>query len=107
MNNVYYNPEECGLKIVGSLDEADLSYEFNTLIVLESNQNGKLYWATSSGCSCPTPFEEYHFRNDDEHNLSVLNEETLDNFLSAVKSFPISPDEKQSLIRKVKYRLNK
>lgn len=107
MNNIYYDPENCGLKLVGSLDQADLCYEFNTLIVLESNQSGKLYWATSSGCSCPTPFEEYHFRNDDDNDLNALNEQTLDSFISAVKEFPISADEKQNIIRKVKYRLNK
>lgn len=105
--NPYYDTKECGLTLIDTLDQADMSYEFNTMIVVESNQSKKLYFASSCGCSCPTPFEEYHFRNDDDHNLNVLNNETLDQFINVVKNFPVSVDERQSVIRKVKYRLNK
>jgi hypothetical protein len=107
MHNIYYNPENCGLTIVGSLDEHDLSYEFNTLLVVEATQSGKLYWARSSGCSCPTPFEEYFYVSDKENDLNKLNKETLASFISEVKTFPVPSDERQSLIAKVKYRLNK
>ncbi len=107
MSNVYYNPEQCGLKIIDTLDESGLSYEFNTLTIFEAIQNGKIYWAQSSGCSCPTPFEEYHFSDENDHNLNEVNEQTLDSFINTVKTFPASVDERNSAIRKVKYRLKK
>lgn len=107
MHNIYYNTKECGLKQVDCLDQSDLSYEFNTLLVVEETQSGKMYWAQSSGCSCPTPFEEYSFTSVNEHNLNELNKETLNTFLNEVKNFPVSMDERQSMIRKVRYRLNK
>ncbi len=106
MSNVYYNPEQCGLNLVGVLDDAKLSYEFDTLIVLEATQDGKLYWARDSGCSCPTPFEDYRFGNG-ETNLEELNKETLSQFITSVDSFPASPDERRDLIRKVEDRLKK
>ncbi|MES2211643.1 MAG: hypothetical protein V4490_00670 [Pseudomonadota bacterium] len=107
MHNIYYNPESCGLNQVGCLDEADLSYEYNTLIVVEEIQSGKMFWAQDSGCPCPTPFEDYRFVSADDNNLSALNKETLDSFINEVKNFPATLDERQSLIRKVKYRLSK
>lgn len=105
MHNIYYDPEKCGLEIVGVLDEDDLSYEFNTLIVLRATESKKLYWAQSSGCSCPTPFEEYSYVSDIEHNLSELNRESLETFVNEVRNFPVSMDERQKLITSVRRRL--
>lgn len=107
MSNIYYDTEKLGLAQVGCLDEANLSYEFNTLLVIEEIQSGKMFWAHSSGCSCPTPFEEYSFASVNDNNLEALNKETLDTFLNVVKNFPATQEERHSLIRKVKYRLNK
>jgi hypothetical protein len=107
MNNIYYDTEKCGLNQIGLLDEADLSYEFNTLLVVEVIQSKKLYWATSSGCSCPVPFEEWSYVSDEDNNLNVLNKETLESFIRGVSNFPATLDERQSLISNVKERLNK
>jgi hypothetical protein len=107
MSNIYYNPEECGLKIIDTLDESGLSYEFNTLIVVEATQSGKLYYARSSGCSCPTPFEEYTFVSDERNDLNAITRDTVDSFVKEVREFPVSPDERQKCIRKVRTRLNK
>jgi hypothetical protein len=56
MNNIYYNPESCGLEIFAEEDIGG-SYEFDTLCVWREKKTGFLYWAQDSGCSCPTPFE--------------------------------------------------
>ena len=58
-DNVWYDPEAFGLSVVGSADEPGLSYEFNTFAVWRRNEDGALFCASSIGCSCPTPFEEY------------------------------------------------
>lgn len=57
--NVYYEPESCGLRLVASL-EKDLSYEYDTIILVQCAQTGSLWLCHDAGCSCPTPFEEVH-----------------------------------------------
>lgn len=84
--NVYYNTENCGLEIFAEIS-ADLSYEFDILLVLKDKQTGKLYFAQDSGCSCPTPFEDYYYKMDGETNLEVLNKQTLEDFKNAVKNW--------------------
>jgi hypothetical protein len=58
MNNVYYNPENFGLKVIGQYDFSSGSYEFDTRIFW-ADENGAVYTARDAGCSCPTPFEGY------------------------------------------------
>lgn len=89
--NPYYEPEEMGLEIVSQLDEQNLDYEFNTLCLWKEISTGNLYWAHSSGCSCPTPFEEY----DTIASLTPLTLQTRDLFDRAVRDFPASPCDRQ------------
>lgn len=91
--NPYYNPETMGLKILGTLDE-DLDYEFNTLVVWQETATKKLYYATDSGCSCPTPFEDYTTID----SLTPVNDQTRSNFENEVKNFPVSGPEKTELL---------
>ncbi len=55
--NPYYNPEKLDLELL-SFDEPNLSYEYNTLCFWVT-KDGRVYSASDSGCSCPTPFEGY------------------------------------------------
>jgi hypothetical protein len=55
--NPYYNPEKLDLEM-SSYNDPNLSYEFNTLCFW-ATKNGQIYSASDSGCSCPTPFENY------------------------------------------------
>lgn len=59
MNDVYYSPEKFGLTTVGQIDWEEPDYSFNMTVVWK-DKDGKLYWASDSGCSCPSPFEDYH-----------------------------------------------
>lgn len=61
MSNVYYDPEAFGLTMVDSLDIAG-SYEFDIFAVWTDGK--RLYWASDTGCSCPTPFENFHSTAD-------------------------------------------
>lgn len=58
-NNVYSNPEKHGLRFVAEIGDEAAAYTFDEIVVWQSLKNGKLYWATDSGCSCPLPFEGY------------------------------------------------
>lgn len=58
--NIYYDPEKFGLVIVDVIELTDEQYQFDTLVIWRELETEKLYWARDSGCSCPTPFENYH-----------------------------------------------
>ena len=60
-NNPYYHPEKMGLSTVAEFDSAD-SYEFDKFVVWTDGK--ALFWATDSGCSCPTPFEDINNLGD-------------------------------------------
>lgn len=56
--DVYYQPEAFGLTKVAEVNWYYESYEFD-LTVVWKDKEGNFYWARDSGCSCPSPFEEY------------------------------------------------
>lgn len=56
MKNIYYTPEEYGLKVVGVIDTGG-SYEFDMTVVLK-DEDDNLFYVQDAGCSCPTPFED-------------------------------------------------
>lgn len=78
MRNIYYNPEDYGLEIIESLADEDLSYEFDIFLIFRDKKSKKLYYAQDSGCSCPSPFEDYGKIDD----LSKLNITSLPKFKS-------------------------
>ena len=84
--NVYYNPGASGLELVHTYDQDNLSYEYNTFIILRDVKNGNLFWARDSGCSCPTPFEDYYY-NENGHNLNPITKETVDELERELKDF--------------------
>lgn len=57
MKNIYYYPEDYDLTVVAEIDNGE-SYEFDKVVVWK-HKDGTLYWQEDSGCSCPTPFEDY------------------------------------------------
>lgn len=61
--NPYYNPENLGLQLEAEYDLYGEAYEFSLVIVLR-DQDGTLWGAFDSGCSCPTPFEDHTFPTD-------------------------------------------
>ena len=55
--NPYNYPENRQVTLVVSKDVAD-EYEFDIFAVW-ADAEGNFYYARDSGCSCPTPFEDY------------------------------------------------
>jgi hypothetical protein len=58
-HNAYNSPEKLGLTILGQLYDPNSYYDFHDLIVWAHN-DGRIFYATDSGCSCPSPFEDYN-----------------------------------------------
>ena len=55
--DVYYQPEHFGLTVVKEIDAGE-AYEFD-LYLLWKHEDGRFFYASDSGCSCPSPFEDY------------------------------------------------
>lgn len=56
--DVYNTPENFDLTVLGGLGDPEASYSFNYLMVWE-HKDGRIFYASDSGCSCPSPFEDY------------------------------------------------
>lgn len=94
--NVYYDPAACGLELVAVLD-ADLSYEFDIMLAVKSEDG--VYLAHDVGCSCPTPFEDVRSLGD---MTLVRTGPEVEAFVKANESYrPWSVDEVRDFVRKV------
>lgn len=82
-DNVYYSPEKFGLEIIGSLCDPDACWSFDDLIVWK-HEDGRLFYATDSGCSCPSPFED--FKGIDDLTEITDDAESWTDFQEAVES---------------------
>ncbi|KKL15275.1 hypothetical protein LCGC14_2507210 [marine sediment metagenome] len=63
--NIYYSPEKFGLEVFAEFEYSDACYQFDTRVVWK-DKNGQLWTAADCGCSCPTPFEDFHLDNIDK-----------------------------------------
>jgi hypothetical protein len=57
-DNLYSDPGKLGLEVVGEAGDELASYSFD-MFVIWRDERGNLYHASDSGCSCPSPFEDY------------------------------------------------
>lgn len=55
--------KEKELLFVAEIDRSDQSYCFDSLRVVKS-EDGRYFYGTDSGCSCPSPFENFHRESD-------------------------------------------
>ena len=81
MSNIYYNPEDFGLELVGEFEWTEPCWSFDTLAVWKEGR-GRYWIGEDSGCSCPSPFE----------NITDINE--LD-----------GPYTKEGLRKRIDYRI--
>lgn len=106
--SIYYSPESRGLITFDELHEDDLSYEFNIIWIARHVDSGELFWAHDSGCSCPTPFENYEFSFINgvlNTNMYQLRHDTFDSFEEEVLKFPVTRGRAMDVIWKVKHSL--
>jgi len=101
MSNTYDNPEDFGLEIVKTLDQPDLRYEFNMLVIWKSKE-GKLFYAEDSGRSYPSPFDHFN----DMEGLTEITKANFDVFTKSVNDFPVPEDEKHQTIEHIKTLLS-
>lgn len=75
MGSINYSPEDYGLTLVKEIDDPEAFYSFD-MFCLWRHTDGRLFYATDSGCSCPMPFEEYNAAED----LTLLTNDSFDEF---------------------------
>lgn len=66
-NNVYYYPENFDppLRKVAEVDAFEPDYSFDIFLVVQVVEDGRVFVASDSGCSCPAPFEDHNSLADD------------------------------------------
>lgn len=56
--DVYYQPEAFGLTILGTIERYEPDYSFDFVVVF-LHEDGRIFAGQDSGCSCPSPFEDF------------------------------------------------
>ena len=113
-------PHIRNFKQIATIYEPNLSYELRELGVFLHEPAGKIWWAETSGCSCPSPYEEFWIDSGTlNSNMNILVPETLLEFEGVVMNFckendnstdrfcggPVSPEEKQKMLQIVRDHL--
>lgn len=78
--DVYHQPEHFGLTQIGEIDDPFGCYSFDYIVVWQ-HEDGRLFWAEDSGCSCPSPFELCTALSD----LEEITNDSWDAFAVAVR----------------------
>jgi hypothetical protein len=73
--NPYYYPEKLGLEKLAEHDFSDGDYCFDYRVIWRHTESGRLLTERDSGCSCPSPFEDY----SSVESLSAFNADELVN----------------------------
>lgn len=100
MSNIYYNPEDFGLEVVAEIEYSSGSYEFDTRVVWKEKKGRKKFTARDSGCSCPTPFEDYNLGNIEKFNFQTVRQEVNEELSHEYKH--ITPEQAQEFLAKVR-----
>lgn len=106
-NNIYYDPEKFGLEIFDQIDDDHASYSFDDFVIWRRLEDGKLFYLTDSGCSCPSPFEDYGVAD----LIPVTSLEQLEIAIDEYRGddpeyYRCTADRKQEVLRKVKAHLS-
>lgn len=80
--DVYYQPDKFGLTVVHEIDDPNASYSFD-MLVLWRHADGRLFYASDAGCSCPSPFEDYTSLDD----LTELTDDSFAAFEGALATW--------------------
>lgn len=94
MEGSYDYTKDFGLKLLGELDEETLRYEFNKIGIFQHIKSGKVFYAHTSGCSCPGGYHEFNFVSILDNNLREITSHSMENFKMDVMNFPAAMDKK-------------
>lgn len=101
--NVYYSPEASGLTVVAEIDYSDGCYVFDWRVVWK-HEDGRLLTGRDSGCSCPTPFEDFTLETLERVDITALTAEVAEE-LRGDWGVHITQSEGLDFLRKVEAAL--
>lgn len=102
--NPYYNPSDLKLEQL-SFEDPGACYSFDTL-AFWTTEDGRVFTARDSGCSCPTPFEDYCGTTQDEVLAKLERVGSLEQAEAAFDSWGLlGADSKRELTEWIKARL--
>lgn len=105
-NNIYYDPEKFGLKIFEHIEDDHASYSFDDFVIWERLEDGKLFYGTDSGCSCPSPFEDQGLSDLTPVTTLEQLEIAIDEYRGDDPEYQhCTADRKQEVLGKVKKHL--
>lgn len=76
-NNPYHNPEKCGLKIIEVVEEPDIAFDFDMVVLWQGLVDKRFYWLRDRGCSCPAPYENVKSLHDLNEGLDGYEAEKI------------------------------
>lgn len=104
MSNIYDDPKDFGLEIFEAIDDDHASYSYDMFVIWKRLEDGRLFYGTDGGCSCPTPFEDMAVGD----LTPVTTIEALDAAIEAYRdSGQCTIDRKHEVVTKVKEYLSK
>lgn len=99
--NPYYSPEKCGLKLIAEVEWPNLSYAYCTTVAFLDLETGRVFLAQDSGCSCPTPFDNFEgtgdfipYESNDQVRRLIAEHHDYDD--------PVPPFEVRAFIRAIR-----
>ncbi len=101
MINPYYDSEKFGWEVL-EIKYGDMCSEFDILVFWKTNE-GAVFMAHDSGCSCPDPFEK--FESDTEDGVKNLLERVSTIEQAKEKFFFCSCDEPDTAWNDVRAKL--
>lgn len=87
-NDPYNAPSKHGLELVGEISWSEPDYSFDLTAVWKKTR-GEYYIASDSGCSCPSPFEDY---TSVESLEGPFTKQSLDSRLKSMIEERVRPD---------------
>lgn len=57
--DAYHSPAKLGLEVVAEVELSEPNYSFDIAMVWYHFERDAFYAARDTGCSCPSPFEDY------------------------------------------------
>lgn len=110
-DNPFYYASKFDLELI-SFERSSGSYEFDT-IAFGATKDGQIYTAWDSGCSCPTPFEDYEGTTREQVLAGLERVGSLEQAEAAFDSWNqndgyniyLGPDDRRELTEWVKKHL--
>lgn len=108
--SLYYGHDKpIGITSLGELDDPEADYSFDILFVFKDDASNRVFYGRDSGCSCPSPFEDFTWDGPDKNSFTEVTKANFESFINVLWAEYYRgyyTDEKREIENKVKKVLN-